>query len=74
MEDTKRPVNLPEEMYKKVEGRLADSDFNTVDDYVAFVVQAVLDKTATNDAPEESAPEEDDAAVRKRLQDLGYLG
>lgn len=74
MEDNKRTVSLPEDMYKQVEARLGQSDFSTVDEYIAFVVNAVLEKTAETTPTQESAPEEDDSAVRKRLQDLGYLG
>jgi Arc/MetJ-type ribon-helix-helix transcriptional regulator len=66
------PVNIPEEMYKKIEERLEEFGFETVDDYVAFVLEEVLKDD--NGAEEEQVfSEEEEEMIKKRLRDLGYL-
>ena len=61
---------LPVDLYQKIEARVNNSEFNSVDEYVKFVLEEVFredEETVTLD-------ERDEEEVKKRLKDLGYLG
>lgn len=62
-------VNLPAELYKQIKDRAEATDFESVDEYVIFVLSEVLkevEETVTIDPEQE-------AEVKKRLKALGYL-
>ena len=58
-------VNLSKELYEKAERAKGPAGFETVDQYVAFVLDQVL-KPA-------DAPSDQDEKVKKRLRSLGYM-
>lgn len=70
MSDT-RSLELPERLAERVDARLPRTEFDSVDEYVAFVLEEVLYavETETDDEVESV----DEAAVRSRLESLGYL-
>jgi hypothetical protein len=67
-----KQVNIPEEIYKKIEDRLEEFGFDTVDEYVAFVLEEVL-KDDNGSEEEQVFSEEEEEMIKKRLRDLGYL-
>ena len=67
----KKPVLVPKETYDKIEERVKATDFDSVDEYVTFVLEEVL-KDEEEGAPAMSPEEEKE--VKKRLKALGYLG
>lgn len=69
-EDT-RGVELPRRVVERVEARVPLTEFDTVDEYVTFVVEEVL--YAVEEASDEDAEPVDEAEVRSRLESLGYL-
>jgi len=72
MKGKKKAVYIPEEIYNKIEQRVADTEFDSVDEYIAFVLAEVLKE---NDEEDRSAySKEDEEEVKKRLRALGYLG
>jgi Arc/MetJ-type ribon-helix-helix transcriptional regulator len=66
-----RAVELPDHVHARVENRLPRTDFETVDDYVTYVLEAVL--AEVEDATPESHDDVDEAEIQRRLQSLGYL-
>jgi len=36
-------VEIPDELYRKIEERVKETEFNSVDEYVAFVLKEVLE-------------------------------
>jgi len=76
-EGGKKAVFLPAELYKRVEERVRISDFESVDEYVAFVLEEVLKAVSEEEeeAEEEevSLSEEEEEEVKRRLRALGYL-
>ena len=67
--DKQTPVEIREPYYLEIERIVAQSgQFDSVADYVNFVLNEVL-FGEENDA----SSEEDEAVVRQRLRDLGYL-
>ena len=71
-------VKLPKATAERVSKRLADSGFSSIDEYVAYVVDMVLNEVEGGAKPSEAAsPEsftkEDQEAVEQKLKELGYL-
>lgn len=71
MKEKKKTVYLPEDIYIKIEQRVADTEFNSVDEYIAFVLAEVLKEDDEEGHPTYSEEEEEE--VKKRLKALGYL-
>lgn len=65
-------VELPHSLVERVEARLDRSEFETVDEYVTYVLEEVLGRV--EDASDDSRSETvDRAEVENRLKSLGYL-
>lgn len=69
-EDT-QGVELPQRVAERVEARVPYTEFDSVDEYVTFVVEEVL--YAVEEASDEDVEPVDEAEVRSRLESLGYL-
>jgi len=69
MKGNPKAVSLPVELYHKIEQRIDGTDFRSVDDYVNFVLEEVVKEEEQTVA----LSEQDEAEVKKRLKDLGYL-
>ena len=70
MKEKKKIVYLPDQLYSKIEQRILNTEFLSVDGYVAFVVEEVL-KEVEEEGKIYSKEEEEE--VKKRLRELGYL-
>ncbi|UTF54057.1 hypothetical protein [Natronosalvus rutilus] len=70
--DERESITLPSGLVSRIEARLPRSDFDSADEYVAFVMREVLTsveaETETDDY--EGAAQEE---VEARLESLGYL-
>lgn len=74
MSGEKKAVLIPVELYKKVEERVRASDFQSVEEYITFVLEEVLREEPEEE--EEEAPafsEAEEEEVKRRLRALGYL-
>jgi len=69
MKEERKTVSLPAELYGKIEQRVAGTEFQSVDEYVNFVLEEVLKE----EEPETTFSKEDEEEVKKRLKALGYL-
>ena len=67
MNKEKRTVSLPTELYDRIDERAKATEFDSVDDYVIFVLEEVL-KEEGEEGKSASSEEE----VKKRLRALGY--
>ncbi|MFC1598229.1 CopG family transcriptional regulator [Patescibacteria group bacterium] len=69
-------INITDELTKKLEERVNASDeFDSVEKYVNYVLEEVIKQTAgdAGEASDETYSKEQEAAVKQRLEDLGYL-
>ena len=64
----KRTVSLPTELYDRIDERAKATEFDSVDDYVIFVLEEVLKEEGGEEGKSASSEEE----VKKRLRALGY--
>jgi Arc/MetJ-type ribon-helix-helix transcriptional regulator len=63
-------IKVSKEILKKIEERIKDTEFKSVDEYVTFVLEEVI---RDEEEPEEVFSEEDEKKVKERLRALGYL-
>jgi len=64
-----RTVAIEEHLYERVERRIAKTNFESVDEYVTFVLEEVV----AGDDVDEAHEEVDKEDVQARLRSLGYL-
>ena len=64
-------VEIPVEVYKKIENRIKDTEFTTVSEYVTFVLEEVLESLEEDE--EGVFSKEDEEKIKERLRALGYL-
>jgi Arc/MetJ-type ribon-helix-helix transcriptional regulator len=64
-----KSISLPSDLYQKLEKKVSETGFNSVDEFVAYVLEKVLE----DDEPEKEMSAEDEAEVKKRLKSLGYF-
>ena len=64
-------VALPDHVVSKVEARLQRTDFDTVEEYVTFVMEETLARVEAQTDTEATTVDEEE--VRTRLESLGYL-
>lgn len=70
MSDVKT-IQIPEEMYAKIEEYIAGTDFDSVDTYLEFVVDTLLYHIENNNTEREDMDPDD--GIEERLKSLGYL-
>lgn len=64
-------VNIPDHLFGQLNSYLEKTAFNSVDDFVTFVLQDYLDQ---NDPQENRNLSQDETEeITKRLENLGYL-
>ncbi len=64
MSETKT-VNIPKKLYEQAESSMSEAGFDTVDGYVAYIVEQVLSSM-------QNKPDVDEK-VKNRLRKLGYM-
>jgi len=71
----KYSVKIPEDIYKKIEGRIEEAGFDSVEDYVTYVLREVLASLEEEEEQEEEQvfSEEEEEKVKERLRALGYI-
>ena len=65
-------IRVPTRLIDEIEERIGATEFESVEEYVTFVLEEVI-KDVDEEEPEEVFSEEDEAKVKERLRALGYL-
>lgn len=65
-------VKIPKKLLKKIEERIQGTEFKSVEEYTAFVLEEVVKEDGEEEV-EEVFSEEDEKKVKERLRALGYL-
>jgi len=69
---SERALELPDELLLRVESRVEHTDFDSVEEYVTYVLEDVLHHVEQrNEVPDEESVDEEE--VKDRLESLGYL-
>jgi Arc/MetJ-type ribon-helix-helix transcriptional regulator len=67
----RKNVSISGRLYRQIEERVAASEFTSVDEYVNFILEEVMNEAEEEDV--QLSSEDEDREVKKRLKDLGYL-
>ncbi|MCD6600290.1 MAG: CopG family transcriptional regulator [Dehalococcoidia bacterium] len=59
---------LSNDLYEKIQERVTNTEFNSVDEYVIFVMEEVL-----KDEEDQALSKEDEEEIKKKLKAFGYL-
>jgi len=70
---TASAVTLPPSLETRIEARLSRSEFETVEEYVTFVLEEVLARVEDQTDADSNADSVDRSEVDRRLRSLGYL-
>jgi hypothetical protein len=66
-----KTIFLPAELYKRLEDRAKVTGFDSVNDYVIFVLGEIINENDEGEPVTMSKAEEEE--IKKRLRELGYL-
>ncbi len=70
--ETKK-VEIPAELYGKIEKRAKETGFDSVDKYVTFVLEELLKELEKESEEEFELSEEEERKIKERLRALGYI-
>jgi Arc/MetJ-type ribon-helix-helix transcriptional regulator len=62
-------IRLPPELKAELEARIDGTDFESLDEYVRFVLEEIV----ADDAAERVGRDRNNSDLEDRLEDLGYL-
>jgi Arc/MetJ-type ribon-helix-helix transcriptional regulator len=66
--------SIPEDLAVKLKKRAEDKGFNSLSDYVTYVLRQVLSRIETDEKQAKPQSEkEDKEEIKQKLRDLGYL-
>lgn len=75
--DSKVTIKIPGPLYNRIAKIVAGSGFNSVTDFVVYVLRDLASAKSETDIPEKledtSLSKDEIEAIRKRLKSLGYL-
>ena len=63
-----RTITIPKDLAEKLEKRAKESDFDSLSDYINYVLRQILSKIESK-----GFSKEDEEKVKQKLKDLGYL-
>ena len=71
---TKTKISIPLELVKKLEEKIKETDFKSVQDYVIYILkQIVSEQEEENNSEKDAYTKEEETDLKKNLEDLGYL-
>ncbi len=75
MEEELIPVEIPKDLFEKINERIDGIEFKSVSEYVTFVLEEVVSENGDEeeDGAEEIYTKEDEEKIKERLKGLGYL-
>jgi hypothetical protein len=68
--ESKKAVSLAAGLYDRIGERAKDTGFNSVEEYVTFVLEEILKEGGEEEV---AFSKEEEEEVKKRLKALGYL-
>ena len=77
MAEGKATIKIPRQLYNKLQKITEDTGFNSVTDFIVYVLRDLaaerIADTNDKESLEEDLTNEEISAIRKRLKNLGYL-
>ena len=70
--DTKVTIKIPRPLYNSLKTLIEDSGFNSVNDFIVYVLRDIASVTST-DAESGQLKKEEIDSIKEKLRNLGYL-
>ena len=70
-EETTISISVPESLRAQLEGRVKKTGFNSVEEYIRFILEEVVREEKSDE--EEDLSEEQEKKIEDNLKGLGYL-
>ena len=70
--DTKVTIKIPRPLYNSLKALIEDSGFNSVNDFIVYVLRDIASVTSTDTGDGQLKKEEIDS-IKEKLRNLGYL-
>ncbi len=70
--DTKVTIKIPRPLYNSLKALIEDSGFNSVNDFIVYVLRDIASVTST-DTDGGQLKKEEIESVKEKLRNLGYL-
>lgn len=70
--DTKVTIKIPRPLYNSLKALIEDSGFNSVNDFIVYVLRDIASVTST-DADGGQLKKEEIESIKEKLRNLGYL-
>lgn len=70
--DTKVTIKIPRPLYNSLKALIEDSGFNSVNDFIVYVLRDIASVTSTDGEGGQLKKEEIDS-IKEKLRNLGYL-
>lgn len=72
MSNKHESIDISQDLFDRIEDRVQATDFESVSDYISYVMEEVL-LHVENENPLDGSSDVDEQQVRERLESLGYL-
>jgi hypothetical protein len=69
--DNKASIKIPRPLYNSLKGLINDSGFNSVNDFIVYILRDIVANTPTD--TENHLRQEEIETIKERLRNLGYL-
>jgi hypothetical protein len=69
--DNKVSIKIPRPLYNSLKGLIYDSGFNSVNDFIVYILRDIVANTPTDS--ENHLSQEEIETIKERLRNLGYL-
>jgi Arc/MetJ-type ribon-helix-helix transcriptional regulator len=65
-------LEISNELKTKLEEKIKETEFNSVDEYINYILEQVTSDTNSSDN-EEAYSKDEETAMKQRLEELGYV-
>lgn len=65
-------IQISEELNKKLEQKIKETKFSSIQEYVNYILEQVV-STSNNPNPEQAYTKDEEAAMKERLEEMGYV-
>ena len=70
--DNKVTIKIPRPLYNNLKFLIEDSGFNSVNDFIVYILRDIASNTKTDS--EDQLTKEEIETIKERLRNLGYFG
>ena len=70
---TKITISIPDNLKQKLEEKIKETDFKSIEDYILYLLKQMVSNDVADSKEKVTYSDEDEAALKKKLKEMGYL-